>query len=72
MSFSVKSIANSYSDAEQELHSYSDKASERLEALYLSGKFTEANPTLAEVSQFSFISNRNNREISKLKQISVI
>lgn len=65
MFFSVKSIANSYSDAEQELHSYSDKASERLEALYLSGKFTEANPTLAEVSQF--ISNRYNREISKLK-----
>lgn len=53
----VKSIANSYSDAEQELHSYSDKASERLEALYLSGKFTEANPTLAEPSLRPLISN---------------
>ena len=47
----MKGAANS--DAEQELHSYSDKASEHLEALYLSGKFTEANPTLAEVSDFN-------------------
>ncbi|CAI9739284.1 diacylglycerol kinase delta-like isoform X2 [Octopus vulgaris] len=46
----VKSSANQHSALEQDLYSHSSEASERLDALCLSGKLAESNSSLTEPS----------------------